>query len=132
MGGNPDDAGWRWDRNAKVVFCVHQTGVRLWLTQLLTMTSGIVLWIYIVLLVAGGVAGFVKAGSKPSLIAASVFAAALVLCQLQVLRPAWVVDLLLGLLVVVFVIRLVKTKKFMPAGLMVILTVSCLALRHAL
>ena len=96
------------------------------------MTPGIVLWIYIVLLVAGGVMGFVKAGSKPSLIASTVFAAALVLCQLQILRPAWVVDLLLGLLVVVFIMRLVKTKKFMPAGLMVILTVACLALRHAL
>ena len=93
------------------------------------MTSSQVLWVYIVLLVVGGLIGFLKAGSKPSLIASSVFAVALALCQFGKLGPAWVTDLLLGLLLVVFVMRFAKTKKVMPAGLMLVLTAVMLIVR---
>jgi uncharacterized membrane protein (UPF0136 family) len=89
-----------------------------------------VLWVYIVLLVAGGCAGYFKAKSKASLVASLAFAVALSLCALDVIFQDYVADLLLLGLLVVFGIRLVKTKKFMPAGLMLGLTLVALALRH--
>jgi uncharacterized membrane protein (UPF0136 family) len=89
-----------------------------------------VLWIYIVLLVVGGLIGYLKAGSKPSLIASVVFAAALTLCALNVIFQRHVADVLLAVLLIVFGLRLGKTRKFMPAGLMLALTVVVLALRQ--
>ena len=87
------------------------------------------LWIYIVLLVAGGVMGLVKGKSKISLIMSLAFAAALVLCQLEVIPfRSWVWILLV--LLAFFGWRLLKSKKFMPAGLMVILTALALAVPH--
>jgi len=88
------------------------------------------LWTYIVLLVTGGLIGFLKAGSKPSLIASVAFAAALTLCLLNVIRPYVITDLLLTALLVVFGVRLSKTKKFMPSGLMLVLTLAALVLRQ--
>jgi uncharacterized membrane protein (UPF0136 family) len=89
-----------------------------------------VLWVYIVLLVLGGLAGYLKAGSKPSLIASVAFAALLALCALNLIRLDYAADLLLAGLLVVFGLRLAKTKKFMPAGLMLGLTLTALILRH--
>ncbi len=94
------------------------------------MTPELILWIYIVLLVIGGVIGFVKAKSKPSLIASSIFAVALALVNLRIINVNHLADILLGLLIIVFAMRYAKTKKFMPAGLMIILTAAALALRH--
>ena len=93
------------------------------------MNPNTILWIYIVLLVAGGLVGFLKAGSKASLIASVSFAAVLSLCAVGVIfRPA--ADIVLAVLLVFFGVRLSKSKKFMPNGLMVVLTVATLALRH--
>jgi Transmembrane proteins 14C len=39
-------------------------------------------------------------------------------------------DVIMAALLVVFAIRLTKTRKFMPSGLMLILTLAALALRH--
>jgi uncharacterized membrane protein (UPF0136 family) len=89
-----------------------------------------VLWIYIVLLVLGGLAGYLKAKSKPSLIASVAFAAALALCALNVIALNYAADLLLTALLVVFSLRLAKTRKFIPAGLMLSLTLATLILRH--
>lgn len=86
-----------------------------------------VLWVYIVLLVAGGVMGLVKAGSKISLITSSVFALLLALCVLGIIRPFYVADVLVGLLLVVFGIRFAKGRKFMPSGLMLGLSAVVLA-----
>ncbi len=94
------------------------------------MTPELILWIYIVLLVIGGVIGFVKAKSKPSLIASSIFAVALAMVNLNLVNIRHLADILLGLLIVVFAMRYAKTKKFMPAGMMIILTVVTLVLRH--
>lgn len=95
------------------------------------MTPVIILWIYIVLLVLGGLMGFLKAGSKPSLIASVVFAIALSACQFMPrLNEVHVPDVLLVLLLVVFGLRLAKTRKFMPSGLMIVLTALTLVLRH--
>jgi uncharacterized membrane protein (UPF0136 family) len=89
-----------------------------------------ILWIYIVLLVIGGLIGFFKAKSQMSLIMSVVFAAALSLCAAGIIFQAYVADILLAALLVVFGMRLGKTKKFMPAGLMLVITIAALALRH--
>jgi uncharacterized membrane protein (UPF0136 family) len=89
-----------------------------------------VLWVYIILLVAGGLIGFFKAKSKVSLIMSVAFAAALAFCAAGVIFQPYVADLLLAALLVVFGMRLAKTKKFMPAGMMLITTLIALALRH--
>ena len=90
-----------------------------------------VLWIYIVLLLVGGLMGFLKAKSKVSLITSAVFAAVLVLAQTGIFNPGVarnLVNVLLAVLLVVFAVRLAKTKKFMPGGLMLGLTILVLAL----
>jgi uncharacterized membrane protein (UPF0136 family) len=93
-----------------------------------------VLWIYIVLLVVGGLIGFLKAGSKVSLQMASAFAVALILLAIPDLFAAGfrrgAINVLLAVLLIVFTIRLVKTKKFMPAGMMVIATLITLVVRN--
>jgi uncharacterized membrane protein (UPF0136 family) len=95
------------------------------------MNATTVLWIYIVLLIAGGAAGYLKAKSQVSLYTSLGSAAVLTLCALNVL-PLIAADILMGLLIVVFAIRLAKTHKFMPAGLMLALTVLALAARYLL
>lgn len=94
------------------------------------MNANTVLWIYIVLLVAGGLMGFLKAGSKISLITSSAFAAALALCATRVITQPHVADIIMAVLLVFFAIRLSKSKKFMPAGMMVVITLAALVLRH--
>jgi uncharacterized membrane protein (UPF0136 family) len=94
------------------------------------MSPNHILWIYIILLVIGGLIGFLKAKSKVSLIMSAAFAAALSLCAADIIFKPYVADILLALLIVVFAMRLVKTKKFMPAGMMLVITILALALRH--
>ena len=93
-----------------------------------------VLWVYIVLLLVGGLIGFFKGKSKVSLITSVVFAALLALTTLKsVFQPGFARDManvVLLLLLVVFTVRLAKTKKFMPSGLMLIVTVVALVLRN--
>ena len=93
------------------------------------MNQHTILWIYIVLLIVGGLIGYLKVGSKASIIASASFAAALILCQLDIINRKGI-DVILAVLLVFFAIRLSKLKKFMPNGLMLILTVVALALRH--
>lgn len=94
------------------------------------MNPNTVLWVYIVLLVAGGLVGFFKAKSKASLIASCAFAGVLILCAIGVISQRHAADIVLAILLVFFAHRLGKTKKFMPNGLMVVLTLAALALRH--
>jgi uncharacterized membrane protein (UPF0136 family) len=94
------------------------------------MNPNTILWIYIVLLVAGGLVGFLKAGSKASIIASVSFAAALTLCAIDVIFQPHVADIILAVLLVVFGMRLSKSRKFMPNGLMLVLTLATLVLRH--
>ncbi len=93
-----------------------------------------VLWVYIVLLLVGGLIGFFKAKSKISLIMSAAFAAALVLMAIPNFFDASFrrngVNVLMAVLLVVFAMRLAKTKKFMPAGLMLVVTIAALALRN--
>jgi uncharacterized membrane protein (UPF0136 family) len=89
-----------------------------------------VLWVYIVLLVVGGLIGFLKAKSKVSLIMSVTFAALLTLCAVGAVFKYYMADIFLAALLVVFAIRLAKTKKFMRSGMMLILSVIALVLRH--
>lgn len=98
------------------------------------MSQNTILWIYIILLLIGGMIGFLKAGSKVSLITSSVAAALLVLTAMPGVFDANfrrnLADVIMAALLVVFAIRLTKTKKFMPSGLMLVLTLAALAFRH--
>ena len=82
----------------------------------------IVLWVYIVLLLAGGLMGFLKAGSKISLITSAAFAVPLALCATGVIPLYPIAPILLGLLALVFAVRYAKRRKFMPSGLMAVVT----------
>ncbi|HWH69383.1 MAG TPA: TMEM14 family protein [Candidatus Sulfotelmatobacter sp.] len=86
------------------------------------------------LLLVGGLMGFLKARSKVSLITSAIAAALLVLTAIPGLfgyrLASGLADAIMAALLVVFAIRLTKTKKFMPSGLMLILTIAALALRH--
>ena len=92
-----------------------------------------VLWTYIILLVVGGLIGFLKAGSRISLITSVVSAALLAVTAVRgVFTPGFARGfsaVILALLLVVFGIRLMQTKKFMPSGLMLVLTLAALVLR---
>lgn len=95
------------------------------------LTPTMILWIYIVLLFLGGLMGFLKAGSKMSLIMASAFAVLLILCNLNIITgPRHIVDFILLFLLLFFAFRLTKSKKFMPNGLMSVLTLATLVLLH--
>jgi len=99
------------------------------------MTPALILWIYIVLLVAGGLMGFLKAGSKMSLITSLAFAVPLALCALGYLDVAFgrlgLADVLILVLLVFFAMRFIKSRKFMPGGLMSIASLLVLVLRLA-
>jgi uncharacterized membrane protein (UPF0136 family) len=100
------------------------------------MNQSTILWIYIVLLLVGGLIGFLKAGSKVSLIASAVSAALLIIASIPSLLQPGIrqifIETVLAFLLVIFAVRLTKTKKFMPSGLMLVLTLATLALRHFL
>lgn len=88
-----------------------------------------------VLVLVGGVVGFAKAKSKPSLIAGSVSAALLGACYLYSLKDVAcgliAGDVICCLLAVMFLVRLKRGAKFMPAGLMMILSILGLAVVSA-
>ena len=73
------------------------------------MNPSKVLWIYIILLVIGGLVGFFKGKSRVSLIMSVVFAALLSLCAAGIVFQYYVADILLAALLVVFGLRLAKT-----------------------
>ena len=93
-----------------------------------------VLWIYILLLIGGGLMGFLKSKSQISLITSTVAAAILIITTIPGLLSyqfaQGIADLVMAALLIVFAIRLGKTKKFMPSGMLLIVTVVALALRH--
>lgn len=90
------------------------------------MNEVVILWIYIVLLELGGLMGLIKAGSKASIIASTIFAVILVMFTMGIFpfqHHVWV----LLFLVLFFGLRWAKSKKMMPNGMMAILTIATLA-----
>ena len=91
------------------------------------MNSTNILWAYIALLVAGGLMGLIKAGSKVSLIASTLLAiplAAVALGHLPI-QVAWVE---IGFIGILFLFRYVKNRKPMPAIPMIVASAIVLTL----
>jgi uncharacterized membrane protein (UPF0136 family) len=86
-------------------------------------TPAIAAFVYGVLALVGGIIGFAQARSKVSLISGGVSGLLLVLGGIGMVQAQpWGLGLAIavtGVLVVVFIGRWVKTRKAMPAGLMV-------------
>ncbi len=95
------------------------------------MSLGIITAIaYGVLAIVGGIMGYVKAKSKASLISGSISGLLVILGGVMQLQgQAWgliIAAIVTAVLVIVFAMRLAKTRKFMPAGLMSVLGVVAL------
>ncbi len=80
---------------------------------------------YGILAVVGGIIGYIQARSRVSLISGSISGLLLILAAyFQLQGQTWgsiLAVIVTAVLVVVFAVRLAKTRKFMPAGLMTIL-----------
>ena len=87
----------------------------------------IILVVYGVLMFGGGFMGYVKAGSKMSLIMGTVSAIVIIvglyLSKANTQMGYGLISAMSALLVVTFIIRLVKTGSFMPSGMLVILSI---------
>jgi uncharacterized membrane protein (UPF0136 family) len=82
--------------------------------------------IYGILMLAGGIFGFVKAGSKASLVM-GIISGILIFAGAALLGPAYttgraILTFTSFILSGVFGIRLFKTRKFMPSGMLLILS----------
>ena len=80
-----------------------------------------ILWIYILLLIAGGLIGYIKAKSKASIIASSISALPLILVGLKIL-PSSLASILLAVLLILFGTKYIRSGTFIPSGIMCILT----------
>ena len=93
--------------------------------------SIVVILVYATVVFAGGLIGYLKAGSKPSLIAGVVSAALLAgaawMSWNNEVRALWIAVGIAGLLSVVFLIRFLKTRSFMPSGMMLVLSLAATA-----
>lgn len=93
-------------------------------------TAAILAWGYGLLVLAGGVMGYVKARSKASLICGAGFGPLSVLAGFGVWHgrePALIAAAVIAaLLLVLFAVRYLKTRKFMPLGLMAIISLAAL------
>jgi uncharacterized membrane protein (UPF0136 family) len=100
------------------------------MTFLVVAIAPWVLLLYAVLVIAGGVMGYVKARSKPSLISGLISGAALLIAWWISLAKSYSAGIGLAAclaiaLLIVFGLRFRKTNKFMPAGLMAIVSLFC-------
>jgi len=84
----------------------------------------LIIAIYAVIILIGGLFGYITANSIPSLIASSIFAGLLFISLWRILKgDHWAIYLALGcatLLFIFFASRFYLTWKFMPAGFMAI------------
>ena len=79
---------------------------------------------YGILVIIGGIIGYIQVKSKVSLISGSISGLLIILAaygQLQGISWGLIIaSLITAILVILFAVRLTKTRKFIPAGLMVI------------
>ena len=82
--------------------------------------------VYALAIIVGGVFGYFKAKSKMSLISGCVSGLLLLAAWFYALKlPSvglMVAGAIAGILVVVFITRFIRTRKFMPAGVMMVLS----------
>ncbi|QKQ76444.1 hypothetical protein FBB35_26945 [Nostoc sp. TCL240-02] len=115
-----------------MVNCLLTLAVKSKSTNVLTMNLSIIAaFAYGILAIAGGIIGYIQARSKVSLLSGSISGLLLILAAyFQLQGQTWgsiLAVLVTAVLVVVFAVRLAKTRKFMPAGLMTILGMLALA-----
>jgi uncharacterized membrane protein (UPF0136 family) len=96
------------------------------------MTENELLYVFATLMLVGGVFGYIKGKSTPSLIA-GVGSAILLAVAGFLMGQGSPAGFYLGLIVaillgVVFTMRLMKTKSFMPSGLMLLICIAFLIL----
>jgi len=85
--------------------------------------STLALIIYGVVAIIGGIIGFVKSQSKVSIISGTISGVGLLIAGAAAQNQEWgkIAGMAIAsLLVIIFMVRLIKTKKFMPAGLMIL------------
>ena len=90
--------------------------------------ENIVFWTYVALLLVGGLVGFFR-GSKVSLVTSATAAAILIVTRIGILDRTFardVANITMVVLLIVFAIRLAKTKKAIPSGLLLVLTAAVL------
>ncbi|HLU47122.1 MAG TPA: TMEM14 family protein [Planctomycetota bacterium] len=92
----------------------------------------ITLLVFAALVALGGIMGYARARSRPSLIAGVGSAALLVGCyfysRTDLAMGYWAGAIVSALLCVVFAMRLRKTRKFMPSGMLLVLSIVATAL----
>ena len=95
-------------------------------------TSALIVIVYGLLVLVGGVMGYVKAKSLPSLISGVLFGVLLLISGVgiqQGAKASLIIALTLTVvLLVIMGLRFVKSKKFMPAGLIALLSAITAAL----
>jgi len=88
--------------------------------------TAIEVWVYGVIMILGGIAGFVKVGSKASLISGVGFGLMLLVSGFGVWQGSQgcllAAEVIALLLVVLFAMRYAKKRRFMPAGMLAILS----------
>lgn len=115
---------------AETLYAKARAGVKI-------MIGSVAAIVYGILSIVGGLLGYVKANSKVSLISGIISGLVLVasgLVQLLGVIPenpgqSWVRGIAIGvtvILTIVFVVRFQKTRKWMPAGMMVVVGVAAL------
>jgi uncharacterized membrane protein (UPF0136 family) len=88
--------------------------------------TAIEVWVYAIVMILGGIGGFVRVGSKASLISGVGFGLVLLVSGFEVWRGSQVglltAVVIALLLVVIFAMRYAKKRRFMPAGMLAILS----------
>jgi uncharacterized membrane protein (UPF0136 family) len=88
--------------------------------------TAIEVWVYAAIMILGGIAGYVRVGSKASLLSGVGMGLALlasgygVWCGSE--HSLVVAEVIALLLVVLFAVRYVKSRRFVPAGVLAILS----------
>jgi uncharacterized membrane protein (UPF0136 family) len=85
---------------------------------------------YGILTLVGGIMGYIKAKSQASLISGVISGSLLIFAgTAQLMGQSWGLTLaaaISAVLVIVFIVRLVKTQKFMPAGMLILASLASL------